>query len=53
MSPVRMLKLTVTQLLRTLSAISYKGEDLKRRRYNRLAPRMSEKFGCWPHRGIW
>ena len=33
--------------------ISHDEADVERRRHNRLAPRQSEKFGCWRHRGIW
>ncbi len=57
---VRSLKAIIKQRRQALQAlqafwseISHEGEDLERRRHNRLAPRQSEKFGCWPHRGIW
>lgn len=33
--------------------ISHEGEDLERRRNNRLISSNHDKFGCWRHRGIW
>lgn len=38
---------------RFLSEISHEGEDLERRRKNRLVSSNHDKFGCWRHRGIW
>lgn len=48
-----MLKQRSLALQGFLQAISHEGEDLERRRNNRLVTSNHDEFGCWQHRGIW